>query len=207
LLAMDGDFERARELAERSVAVCTELGLLRRVVGVRESFAMIELFSGRLDAAEEQLRLARATLLDLGSPPELGSIAAMLADVLTRLGRFDEAEPLVTEARDRTGITDVFGQVIRRRAAARLACYRGNLGEAEELVQEATAIAARTDALNVQADLCVDLAAVFEAEGDAPASRRALEQALDLYVRKGNRVDAARTVAALAGATALDAAS
>jgi hypothetical protein len=71
--------------------------------------------------------------------------------------------------------------------------------EAERLAREATAIAGRTDYLNVHAQAVASLAEVHRAAGRAEEATAALREAIRLYERKGN-VAAARSARGLATA-------
>jgi DNA-binding SARP family transcriptional activator/class 3 adenylate cyclase len=197
LTAMIGKFVYARSLAGRSISVCTELGLASRVAEMREYAARVELLANRPDAAEQELRLACATMQDLGAQAVLAALNATLAEVLCELGRFDEAESLAKQAREEVGSRDVVAQISWRRASAKVASARRDATAAEELLRDATVIASQTDALNLQADLSVDLAGVMAQQSDSRAARIELEHALALYRRKGNIVSAARTETAI----------
>jgi hypothetical protein len=75
---------------------------------------------------------------------------------------------------------------------ARILAAREQLEEAETLARSAVALAARTDFLNQHADALLELAVVLDRGGRTPEVRAAVSEALDLYQRKGNLVNAAR---------------
>jgi hypothetical protein len=78
-----------------------------------------------------------------------------------------------------------------RQVRGQVLAQRGDLEEGERLAREAVALAEETDMLNAHADALSDLADVVSLAGRDP--RAELEQALELYERKGNLVMAERT--------------
>jgi hypothetical protein len=71
--------------------------------------------------------------------------------------------------------------------------------EAEGLAREAVTIGDQTDMANAQAASYADLSEVPELAGRSSEARAALEQALEIYERKGNVVMAKRMRARLQG--------
>ena len=82
----------------------------------------------------------------------------------------------------------------RAKALARLDCG----DEAEPLARDAAATAAGTGLVNLAADALLDLAEVHEATGHGEPAIRAADEALELYLRKGNVVSAQRARTVLA---------
>ncbi len=201
LNAMAGDFARAQALAAQGVSTFTELGLELRLAGAREYTSVVALLADDLEAAEQELRLGYDVALRLDARAQLTVLAGMLGDVLCRQGRFDEAAPFARQAREGAG-DDVFAQVTWRRAVAKGEAASGDLDIAVRTLREAAAVTAKTDALNLQADVHVDLANALLAHRNRRAAREALETALALYRRKENAVAIARIESALDAASA-----
>jgi tetratricopeptide (TPR) repeat protein len=198
LSAMAQCFAPAQALAARGVDIFTELGLELRLALAREFTALIPLLAGDLEGAEHELRLGVEIGTRLDAESQLSTIHGMLADILCVQGRFAEAVPYAEQARE-TARDDLFAQVLSRRAAAKIDAGNGNLDLAAQALREAADVAAGTDALNLRADVEVDLAHVLLAHGrrNEPAVE-ALETALELYRQKENDAAIARTESALA---------
>jgi tetratricopeptide (TPR) repeat protein len=116
----------------------------------------------------------------------------MLAQALYALERYREAERLCTASRKTAAPDDLPTQVIWRGVRAKLLARRGKTAEAEELAQEALALAGRTDLFTRQADLLLDLAEVLRASDRADDADAAVAEALARYIAKGNTVGAGR---------------
>jgi len=198
LSAMAQCFAPARALAARGVDIFTELGLELRLALAREFTALVPLLAGDLEGAEHELRLGVEIGTRLDAESQLSTVHGMLADILCVQGRFAEAVPYAEQARE-TARDDLFAQVLSRRAAAKIDAGNGNLDLAAQALREAADVAAGTDALNLRADVEVDLAHVLLAHGrrNEPAVE-ALETALELYRQKENDAAIARTESALA---------
>ena len=109
----------------------------------------------------------------------------MLARELCYLGRFDEAERLLEEARavppPGSGV-----RVVAAAAEALLLAHRGELEQAEARARTAVATAeTRTDTVWWQAYTHEDLATVLERAGRIDEAREALERSLEIWERKG----------------------
>jgi len=191
LHAMDGRSDQGRELIRRAAAIGQQLGL-RLIGAATRSYWMgiLELLGGDVVAAEREFRQGFEVLDQMGEQNFRSTIAARLAGVLCALERFDEAERFAQVSRETSGADDVASQVVWRGALAKVLTHRGEGERAEELASEATALAGRTDALNLQADALVDLAAVQHARGRPAQAVGSLRRALELYEQKGNVVSA-----------------
>jgi class 3 adenylate cyclase/tetratricopeptide (TPR) repeat protein len=181
LLAMLGRFDEAWPLVEARSSHLREmtgntsrdayedLGLVAAIEGDRERAAgycaeMLEVLAiAAVPAATAKGRLARD---------------------LCYLGRFDEAERLLEEAR----AVPSPGSGVRVSAAsaeALLLAHRGELEQAEALAQLAVATAeTKTDNVWWQAQTLEDLAVVLERAGRTDEARAALGRALGLWERK-----------------------
>jgi tetratricopeptide (TPR) repeat protein len=116
----------------------------------------------------------------------------MLARVLCDAGRDDEAAELCARSEDAAAEDDLTAQVLWRAVRARLLVGLGRADEAIALGQEAVRIAEATDFLTVHGDALQDLGVVLDRAGLPDHARSAAEAAIDLYLRKGDVVSAAR---------------
>jgi DNA-binding SARP family transcriptional activator len=180
LYAMTGDFGTAGQLLERGRSLYVELG---RKPALRRTCNFVEAAAARLrgapEAAAQLLEASCEELLASGDTFHLATQAAELADVLVELDRFDDAELWLRRADEHRHRRDVEGSILVLRARARLA------GD-PEVAREAATLAAETDALNLAASVQVVLAGLLERAGRRDESRHALDDARDLYRRKGN---------------------
>ena len=118
-------------------------------------------------------------------PIPAATAQSRLARELCYLGRFDEAERLLEEARavlpPGSGV-----RVMAAAAEALLLAHRGELARAETLARTAVATAeTRTDTVSWQAFTHEDLATVRERAGRIDEAREALERSLAIWERKG----------------------
>jgi ATP/maltotriose-dependent transcriptional regulator MalT len=117
----------------------------------------------------------------------LASIVPRLVDALLAQGRDDEGLRLMEFTERRVVPEDVDGQVGWRRVKAKVLARRGDLEEAERLARDATAIAGRTDYLDLRAQAVADLAEVLRLLGRRKESASALEEAIPTVRREGQR--------------------
>ena len=182
LLAMLGRFDEAWPLAE------ARSSHLREVTGntSRDAYgylALIATIEGDRERAVqygvEEIKL----IAHIAIPA--ATVKGRLARELCYLGRFDEAQPLLDEARavppPGSGV-----RVMAAAAEALLLAHRGQLERAEALARTAVATAeTRTDSVWWQAFTHEDLATVLERAGRTDEAREELERSLALWERKG----------------------
>jgi class 3 adenylate cyclase/tetratricopeptide (TPR) repeat protein len=184
--AMQGEFAEARELVERSAAICTEFNVLNVFPWFER--CDIEMLAADYAAAEEWLLAAKE---QVGRYNHWWGVDfaydAAIAAVLCEQGRYDEAERLTTELPD--DVADQISAHIQWRfARARALAHLDRGDEAYALAEEAVAMARNTETLNLLADALVARADVV----DGAQGRHDLREALELYRRKGNLVMAQR---------------
>jgi class 3 adenylate cyclase/tetratricopeptide (TPR) repeat protein len=201
LEAMEGRFDAARVTAARAAARAEGGREVERYSHVSTAAGMIELLAGDPAAAERELRPACERLEDMGELGYLSSAVPLLLEALYRQGRDEEALQLSERWRpDRLTVPeDMDAQVGWRSVRAKLLARQGDIGEAEALAREATALAAGTEDLELRAKAVTDLAEVLRLAGRAQESTAALQEALHLHERKGNVSAAAELRARLAG--------
>ncbi len=191
LRAMQGDFGEARELYGRARHLLRDLGGAVLAASTSLASARVEHLAGAPARAERELALDQEALAAMGERYFLPLVTAQLAEAVQAQGRRAEAVALAADAAELADEDDVEAQALWRRVRARALAEEGRFEEAESLVRESLALLAPTDAPVMRADALVDLA-------ECPHRKRArgrtdrLEQALDLYTRKGNVVSAAR---------------
>jgi class 3 adenylate cyclase/tetratricopeptide (TPR) repeat protein len=193
LHAMSGNLDQARELITTADKMAEELGLENlRAAGILRMAGEIELLAGDVLAAERFLRQAYEMLERSKDWGHLASNAPLLAEALLAQGRADEAEPLLELASRWTIEDDTDAQILLHRARSKLAGLKGDWAGAEALARRAVERAERSDELNARASALVRLAEALELCGRDDEASAALRDALLLYERKGNVVQAER---------------
>ena len=181
LLAMLGRIDEAWPLAE------ARSSHLREVTGntSRDAYAdlgLIATIEGDRERACRYIVEEIELIADVAIPA--ATAKGRLARELCYLGRFDEAERLLEEARavppPGSGV-----RVMAAAAEALLLAHRGELEQAEALARMAVATAeTRTDNVWWQAHTNEDLATVLQRAGRIDEAREALERSLALWERK-----------------------
>ncbi|MFN0155110.1 MAG: BTAD domain-containing putative transcriptional regulator [Gaiella sp.] len=193
LRAMQGRFDEARELVEDDREILSELGMRFLAAAATEAAGRVELLAGEPAAAEAALRIGYDELLEMGDRSALPTVAAMLAEALVELERWQEALDVVGEAARRADPGDLQAQVQWRLASAKTYAALGRRKRAIQHALEATEMATGTDFLDMQGDAWHTLAEVERRIGRAGGAREAIGKAIDAYARKGNVVAAARS--------------
>ena len=105
--AMQANFDEARASSERAWALIEEFGLtlLKGLFSI--DIGLAEALTGDLDRAERELRRGHDLLVAIGDRGTRSSVGAILADVLHRQGRDDEALELATATRAISGADDL----------------------------------------------------------------------------------------------------
>jgi len=189
--AMKGEVAAAQRLIADSKAILSELGISMHTA-VSHDEAFVALASGDVAGAEATLRAGYERLTEMGERALLADTAAMLAQVLYRQGRAEEAWAFTSEAEDAASQDDLSVQVAWRSVRARLLARAGRISEAQQLSAHAVELAARTDWLTDHADALIAHAEVLRVAGDAERSSHTIQEAIVLYDRKGNSVAARR---------------
>jgi tetratricopeptide (TPR) repeat protein len=198
ICSMTGEFERGREECRRSVEIYEELGHRISAIGVVCELERVERQSGRLDAAERELRAAYEQLLEIGDIGYVSWVAAMLARVLAERGAYREARELARRCREEMQQDHAFAQVVSRLGEAVALEGEGLTQAAEDVALEAYALVQETDMVDVRADVLLLLAELDRAAGRDELAYRRSEEALELYEQKGDVVSAACARARLA---------
>ncbi len=202
LLAMQGDLEGARESSSRAWALIDEFGLtlIRGIYAIDTgcSYAL----AGELGRAEAELRRGRDAMMEVGDTGVRATVVAVLADVVCRLGRHEEALGFVDECRAIAGQDDLDVQPRWRVTLARILSAQGDHAGAEALLHEADALLEPLDFIDLHADVFDALGEVLAHAERADEAVAAFERAAVLHEQKGNVVSAARSRSQLAGVRA-----
>jgi class 3 adenylate cyclase/tetratricopeptide (TPR) repeat protein len=190
LLAMRGEFERARSLGRDAQALLADLGPTVSAASSSLEIAWVERLAGDLEAAERELRRDYEALAELGERYFLSTVAGELARVLYEQGRPDEAEQMSRHAQQLADADDVASQMLWRTVQAKVLARKGNRDGALILIGEAVDLLKPTDAVSAQAETLVDLAEVLRHAGRGKEADEVLEDAVALYELKGNLVGA-----------------
>jgi class 3 adenylate cyclase/tetratricopeptide (TPR) repeat protein len=191
----DKDAERAIEQTKRALI---ELGHRTLEASLSMDRGWIALLAGEPERAEKDLREGAEVLEAAGESGVLSTVAAVLAEVLYRLGRDGEAERWTRRSEETASPEDVISQALWRSTRAKLLARRGEGEEALRLSAEAADSVRRSDDLPLIADCLFDRAEVLRLLGREDEAHRVLERALAIYERKGIVPSIGRTRALLA---------
>ena len=167
-----------------------ELGLIFRRAARSPIPASIEMLAGEPAAAERELRWGYDKLEPMGEKGVSGTLAAFLGEAIYAQGRDDEAEAFAEIAGRTTADDDLVPQILSRATRGKVLAKRGELEQAEQLGREALRVVEQTDFPDLQADVLLSLAEILGASGEDPSSL--VDQAREVYMRKGNVVGAER---------------
>ncbi len=198
LIAMNGDFDRARDLSRRAKLILEDLGPGVLAASTSQESSVVEMLARRPEVAEHQLRTDFQTLTEMGERYLLSTIAGELARAVYAQGRLDEAMDLTRAAEELADEDDVVSQAYWRSVRARVLAHQGKLDEGVALAREAVDILTTTDILARRAEALIDFAEILETAGRAEAARNALDDAIALLDQKEHLVGLERARAALA---------
>jgi class 3 adenylate cyclase/tetratricopeptide (TPR) repeat protein len=199
LHAMAGRFQEGRGACARACGLIEDRGggVIADALSIAGP-ARVELLAGAAEAAEELLRRDYDALTARGERYYRPLVAAVWAQVLYELGRFDDAEVAAASADELASEDDVEAQAIWRSARAKLLARAGRSGEALELAEQAVVLLRTTDSPVMQADALLDLAHVQSRGGWTDDAVEAAVEARLRYGLKGHVVGAERAEAFLA---------
>lgn len=192
LVALNGEFDRARTLCREARAILTDLGASVLSATVSLYLARVELLAGAPAAAEDELRAEHERLVAIGEVFFRTSVQAVLAQALYAQGRHDEAETFIRESQQLATEDDVEVASLCRSTYAKVLAHRGEFVEAVRLADEAVKLIPTFEAPLMGAEALIDLAEVYAAAGDTRGARNALEEARKLAEIKEMGVPLAR---------------
>jgi tetratricopeptide (TPR) repeat protein len=191
MLSAVGRADDARAAADRARQTSADLGQRRWLEMSKAIQAEIARREDHPDLAEGLLRSVHAFFLDQGDTNNALQIAYALADVLCDMGRFEEADLLVSEVAREAPPDDLEVQVSWRSVRARTRIAGGDPAGAVRLAQEAAAMADSTDFVLLQAEAHRWLAEAFAAAGRVDDAASSLGTAVERYEAKRASVPAA----------------
>jgi len=198
LLAMRGQFDEAREIYARAKATIDQLGRPMLAGFAVQRGWYIEMLGRDYPRAEQLTFEEYERLVEADSLALQDITRDMRALAICAQGRFEEAEELAKETESRPFTPDdVIGGVYWRRVRAQARSAAGDHEEARRLAGQAVALLEGTDGLCDRGEALLDLAEVLRAAGSVDGSVQAARDALDLYERKENLVEAGRARAFL----------
>jgi class 3 adenylate cyclase/tetratricopeptide (TPR) repeat protein len=185
LYAMRGDFDEARRLFRDAAATYEEFGLRFRRANQSFVGAQIELLAGDTPAAAQQLRASSAAFDEIGAATSATTHRALLAEVVARLGRFEEATELAQQVATRASSDDLIAQVLTRTALSRVRVGEGSTAEAVELATEARMLLADAEFPQLAIAALTAGAEAAVAAADGPEVERLLAEARKIAEAKG----------------------
>jgi tetratricopeptide (TPR) repeat protein len=191
LHAMQGHFEQARELCQRSLELVLDLGPSVTASSTSLEASRVEMLAGDPSAAERALRRDYEVLESLGETYFRSTVAGLLGIALWELDRRDEAESFAQVSKDIAEDDDVLSQILWRNVIAKALAVHGRTDEAIRTASEAVAMASTTVDIELHADALRELAEVMRLAGRGQEEGPRLSEALDLYEQKGDVVLAA----------------
>jgi tetratricopeptide (TPR) repeat protein len=198
-LAMLGRFDEARTMLSGVRAELADRGAMFRLGDITsQSCIFVEMLAGNPAAAVELGEEGCRMLEQIGERSYLSTAAGMLGQAFYALDRLEEADAWAGRGAELGASDDAITQMLSRQVRAKVLARRGDTAEAERLAREAVAVGEQTDMLNAQGDTHADLAEVLLLAGGPDQTAAALEQALERYERKGNRVSTQRAQTRLA---------
>jgi class 3 adenylate cyclase len=185
LLAMRGDVDEARRLFRDAAATYEEFGLRFRRANQSFVGAQIELLAGDAAAAERELRASTAAFGEIGAATSATTHRALLAEVVARLGRFEEAAEIARAVDAEASSYDLIAQVLWRSALARVRVADGSAHEAVELTTEARRLLADAEFPQLKIAALTAGAEAAAAADDGAEAERQLAEARRIATAKG----------------------
>ena len=185
LLAMRGDFDEARRLFRDAAATYEEFGLRFRRANQSFVGAQIELLAGDTPAAEQQLRASTAAFDEIGAATSATTHRALLAEVVARLGRLEEATELAQQVAAQASSFDLIAQVLSRTALARVRVGERSTQEAVELATEAWRLLVDAEFPQLAIAALTAAAEAAAAADDGAEAERLLAEARQIAEAKG----------------------
>ncbi len=192
LHAMAADFEKARALYRRGRAMLRELGQGVNAASTGVDVARVEWLAGDLPAAEREVQADLDFLAQRQETFFLSTIAAQLSCIVRDLGDTDRAFTLSKMAEDAAAEDDTVSQILWRLARASLTTQAGQGDARLALATRAVELARDTDAPIFLADALTELASAMATLDRREDAAVALDEAVRLYVDKGDIVSAGR---------------
>ncbi len=190
MAALDGRSVEARALFADARTTFADLDNKQGLAVMAFSAAPLAILDGDLAAAEHELRAALELTHEIGDRARVGSLSALLADVLIDQNRLAPAEQCLEVARQAVHTGDAGGHAAILLAAARLLSRRGSPDEAAALADEGIAILRGTQELLTRPPALRHQAEVLLAAGREADAAAALREAIATAERRGASAEA-----------------
>lgn len=192
LHAMLGEFDQAREMVTRAEVLFKERARARRPLTLlHKRRAEVETLAGDLDSAEDELRRALRLDLDMEIREEASEASGLLSRILFRRGNLDEAAEMAELSRAQAPTQSIAPQALWRSTRALSLAAQGREEDAIQLAEAAVDMVPG-EMVNLGADIRVDLAMALSTLGFTEVAQGAVDEAIELYGRKGNLAAASR---------------
>lgn len=182
LMARQGRFHEARELAAHAVTILQDLAQPNDVARGLHRAGVIEMLAGERDLAERMMKQALATTEDARVS---AAVSASLAHVVFERGGLDEVVELAKAAEREGAPDDVHTQVKWRTARAKALAQRGHPRDADMVVRRGLRLAEQTDGAFLRAEALIDLASILTLAGRTNEAIPPAKKALRVFERKG----------------------
>ncbi|HEV3472474.1 MAG TPA: AAA family ATPase, partial [Actinomycetota bacterium] len=192
VFALRGDVDVGRRLIAEQKAIYDKVGMEVYLAWSAFESSAVELAAGDLDGAERELRAAAEILEAKEEGVVLPTILALLADTLFEKGERDGRLALIERAETMAPEDDVLTHIKCRSVRAKLLAHESRFAEALERARSAVSLASATEYLDWHGYALQDLAMVAAAAGERAEANDALNQARDLFDRKGMKVASER---------------
>jgi len=193
LVAMQGDFDRARELYASGRDFYVSAGMRVAAGGVTMHGSWIEERSGDLGAWEKLLRTGYAELESLGNRAFFSTVAARLAQCLYLQGRFDEVRRLCRVVREASPADDLVNFVFADALEGCLLSHADRHEEAEALLQSALQRVETTDFVWARSTVRLWHTETLCRAGESAEAARSAARAVALLDDKEDLTGAARS--------------
>lgn len=190
LEAMRGRFDDARAMVAQARAIYADLGLNVMGANLAQNSGYVEMLAGDAIAAEREFRLGYVALREMDEKGFLSTVAAQLAKALCAQGLLQEAQRFTEISEEAASRDDIQTQVLWRIARGLTLARLGRPREAVATCREAAQLAERTDNLDLRGEALMDLAQVLLLLGKREEAVPVVEEAHELFARKGDLVSA-----------------
>ncbi len=194
-LYAQGDLRTAWETARSALALCEQIGEARLATWLDPCLATIAADLGDDDAARVHAERGweRAThlnqlLLSAWSLHALGHVAMQRDDTETAVQWFEQYVALIRDTENRVARNFILAR------AAEAFLESGRLDEAEQLTEQAHAVAEFAVAPHYRARAVGVRARLLAARAQHPAALAAFDDAIETFTRLGSRLELARTL-------------
>jgi hypothetical protein len=189
---MNGELGVARDLYRRGRSMLRELGQGIIAAANAMDVAFVELQGGDLASAEAQVRADYEFLAQKGERYFLSSLAILLARLVRDQGRDEEALVWSQKAEEATAADDLLAQALWRAGRAPILARGGQHELARQMSEQAVALLRDAETPSFRADVLIEHATVLCHANRVAEAQHHVEEALALYVDKGNIFGASR---------------